>query len=53
MNVPVQWARGTIRFSTGKMTTVDEIERAVQIISSAYQRLGGKRVACGLIESIR
>lgn len=37
MNVPLEWARGTIRFSTGKMTTDDEIDRTVQVISDAYQ----------------
>lgn len=38
MNVPLEWAKGTIRFSTGKMTTDDEIDRAVNIISSACLR---------------
>lgn len=38
MNVPVEWARGTIRFSTGKMTTEDEIDRAVNIVSRACLR---------------
>lgn len=37
MKVPLEWAKGTIRFSTGKMTTEDEIDRAVQVISAAYQ----------------
>ena len=32
LNVPYEWAKGTIRFSTGKMTTVDEIDGAVDII---------------------
>ena len=31
LNVPYEWAKGTIRFSTGKMTTVDEIDGAVDI----------------------
>jgi cysteine desulfurase len=38
MNVPLEYAMGTIRFSTGKMTTVEEIDRAVEIIASAVQR---------------
>ncbi|MCM2358226.1 MAG: cysteine desulfurase [Geobacteraceae bacterium] len=42
MNVPAEWARGTLRFSTGKMTTEGEIDRAVQIVTSAYHGLGGK-----------
>ncbi|MBU0765489.1 MAG: selenide, water dikinase SelD [Bacteroidetes bacterium] len=39
MNVPPDYAMGTIRFSTGKMTTADEIDRAVKIISDAVKRL--------------
>lgn len=38
MGVPVEWGRGTIRFSTGKTTTPAEIDKAVQIISSVLQR---------------
>jgi cysteine sulfinate desulfinase/cysteine desulfurase-like protein len=29
MNVPEHFAMGTIRFSTGKFTTVGEIEKAI------------------------
>lgn len=32
MNVPIDWAQGTIRFSTGRMTTAAEIHRATKII---------------------
>jgi len=32
LNVPTEWAKGTIRFSTGRMTTTDEIDVAVDII---------------------
>jgi len=32
LNVPIEWAKGTLRFSTGKTTTIDEIEYAVDII---------------------
>ncbi|MEW6348436.1 MAG: cysteine desulfurase family protein [Thermodesulfobacteriota bacterium] len=39
MEVPVEWAKGTLRFSTGRMTSLDDIERAVGSISSAVQRL--------------
>jgi len=35
MNVPSSWARGTLRFSTGRMTTELEIERATKIVSDA------------------
>jgi len=39
MNVPVEWARGTLRFSTGKMTTESEISSAIDVISDAVIRL--------------
>jgi len=39
MKVPLAFAMGTIRFSTGKMTTEDEIERAIDIISNSIQKL--------------
>lgn len=32
INVPYEWAKGTVRFSTGKLTTLDEIDAAVDII---------------------
>jgi len=43
INLPVQWARGTLRFSTGRMTTENEIEKAVEIISDAVARLRKKQ----------
>jgi len=33
MRVPYEWAKGTIRFSTGKMTTDEEIQYAIGVIS--------------------
>ncbi len=39
MGVPLEWAKGTLRFSTGRMTTEAEIERAVQVVVSAVRRL--------------
>ena len=39
MNVPIEWAKGTVRFSTGRMTTAAEVDRAVNIISNAVIRL--------------
>lgn len=35
MNVPLDWAIGTIRFSVGKFTTATEIDHAVRIVSEA------------------
>ena len=32
LNISDEWARGTIRFSTGRMTTADEIDVAIDII---------------------
>jgi cysteine desulfurase NifS/selenium donor protein len=39
MQVPLAYAMGTIRFSTGKPTTAAEIDTAVKIISEAIKRL--------------
>jgi cysteine desulfurase len=39
MNVPAQWAMGTVRFSVGRATTAQEIDRAVQIVVAAVTRL--------------
>ncbi|MBW1708273.1 MAG: cysteine desulfurase [Deltaproteobacteria bacterium] len=39
MGVSLDWAKGTIRFSTGKMTTETEIHRAVEVVSTAVKRL--------------
>jgi len=39
MNVPLEWAKGTLRFTTGRMTTEDEIQRAIDVISDAVGRL--------------
>ncbi|MBN1199205.1 MAG: selenide, water dikinase SelD [Bacteroidales bacterium] len=39
MKVPVEYAMGTIRFSVGRMTTEEEILRAVPIIVKAYESM--------------
>ncbi len=39
MHVPEKWARGTVRFSVGRMTTEREIEQAVGIIADAVMKL--------------
>lgn len=41
MNVPIEWAKGALRFSTGRMTTFKEIERSIEIILAALRILGG------------
>ena len=39
MGVPLEWAKGTVRFSVGRMTTGKEIDRAVKIIAAAVTGL--------------
>jgi cysteine desulfurase len=38
MDVPTDWAMGTVRFSVGRPTTPDEIDRAVAIVVDAVRR---------------
>jgi cysteine desulfurase len=35
MRVPLDYAMGTLRFSVGRGTTIDQIDRAVEIIASS------------------
>ncbi len=39
MQLPIDFAMGTIRFSTGKHSTIPEMEQAAKIIISAVERL--------------
>jgi cysteine desulfurase len=39
MNVPREWAKGTLRFSVGRMNTVEEIDRAIEIVARAVKKL--------------
>ena len=39
MNVPEEWARGTLRFSTGRITTQADIDTAVAVVAGAVERL--------------
>jgi len=41
MRVPPDCAKGTVRFSTGRMTTDDQIDRAVTVIVEAVEKLRG------------
>jgi len=45
MAVPEEYAMGTIRFSTGKFTTEDDIDRAIELISEAATRLRSNEAA--------
>lgn len=40
MQVPEAWAKGTLRFTTGRYTTASEIDRALEVIVTAVKRLG-------------
>jgi cysteine desulfurase len=52
MQVPLEYAMGTLRFSVGKMTTMEDIDRAIDSAVRAVQHLrqqpvilaGGQRV---------
>ena len=39
MNVPFEWARGTLRISVGRMTTSEEIDIAAKVISEALLQI--------------
>jgi cysteine desulfurase len=39
MRIPLEWAKGTIRFSTGRMTTPEQIDTAITVVASAVKRL--------------
>lgn len=38
MNVPEKSGKGTLRFSVGRMTTADQIDRAIDVICTAVRR---------------
>ncbi len=40
--VPVEWAMGTVRFSMGRETTVEEVDQAVEVIVNAVQQLSSR-----------
>jgi selenium donor protein len=39
MGIPLEYAMGTVRFSVGKMTSAQEIDRAVKVVGDAARRL--------------
>ena len=39
MKVPLEFAKGTVRFSTGKFTTAEEIDKTISIVSEAVKNL--------------
>jgi len=41
MLVPMEYATGTVRFSLGRMTTAEEIDKSVEQIVTAYKKIAG------------
>lgn len=39
MNVPLEWAKGCLRFSVGRMTTPEEIDRTIVAVTKAVNRM--------------
>lgn len=39
MQIPLEWAKGTVRFSTGRMTTPEQIDTTIKVVASAVKRL--------------
>ncbi len=39
MGVPIDWAKGTLRFSVGRMTTLDQIDYAIRVVVDAVTQL--------------
>jgi cysteine desulfurase len=39
MGTPLDWAKGTLRFSVGRMTTEAEIDTAVRVVAETVERL--------------
>ena len=35
MRVPLEWAKGTLRFSVGRMTTEAEIDKTIRLVAEA------------------
>ncbi len=51
MKIPVEYAMGTIRFSTGRHTTEAEIEKAVQLITGAVNKLKPREAGMQPVET--
>jgi len=41
MAVPSNWAKGTLRFSTGRQTTESDVRCAVQVVQNTVEKLSG------------
>ena len=38
MAVPLEWAKGTLRFSVGRMTTEAEIDQTIRVLAEALRQ---------------
>ena len=38
MAVPLEWAKGTLRFSVGRMTTEAEIDKTIHVVGEALSQ---------------
>jgi cysteine desulfurase len=45
MHVPLDYAMGTLRLTTGKMTTADEIDAAADVIAAAAAAIRSEKLA--------
>jgi cysteine desulfurase len=41
MKIPEDWAKGTVRFTTGRMTSARDIDRALEVVVAAVKKLRG------------
>jgi cysteine desulfurase len=41
MAVPLEWAKGTLRFSVGRMTTEAEIDKTIRVVAEALSQSNG------------
>jgi len=39
MGTPLEWAKGTIRFSVGRMSSEDEIDKTIRVVADAVNKL--------------
>ena len=44
MAVPLAWAKGTLRLTTGKMTTGEEVDKAARVICAAVQKMKSVKI---------
>jgi cysteine desulfurase len=44
MKLPLEWAKGTLRLTTGRMTTASDIDRAAQVICAAVKKMQSAKI---------